>query len=257
MCYCSVYGVTVYLVKEDVRRAHKLLCERYIQNRYIPPDDDWPPYHPKHYTPLTLIHHEGRRTESEVINVAQAINPQGNVSSYKSQQFFGKIYEKAVKSINDIFIPFEEPKPIPYIILIEGAPGIGKTILSKEIALQWVKNTVLHSKQLLFLLYMRDPRVKLMTDVYSLVKYFCHSDHLTKIITDWLIETSGEHLAIILDGYDEISEDDKSHFIHSDITGRKALVKCALVITSRPAASAHLHNRVNCRAEVLGFTEED
>ena len=171
--------------------------------------------------------------------------------------FSDKIYEKAVKSINDLFAPFEEPEPIPYIILIEGAPGIGKTILSKEISLQWVNNTLLHSKQLLFLLYMRDPRVKCIQDVHSLVRYFCHSENSAKIITDWLIETSGEHLAIILDGYDEISEDHKSQFIHNDIIGRNELVKCALVITSRPAASAHLHSRVNCRAEVLGFTEED
>ena len=52
-------------------------------------------------------------------------------------------------------------------------------------------------------------------------------------------------------------EDHKSHFIHNDIIGRKKLVKCGLVITSRPAASTHFHNRVNCRAEVLGFTKED
>ena len=60
-----------------------------------------------------------------------------------------------------------------------------------------------------------------------------------------------------IDGYDEASEDNGSHCIHNDIIGRKALVKCALVITSRPAASALLHNRVNCKAEVLGFTEID
>jgi len=104
---------------------------------------------------------------------------------------------------------------------------------------------------------MHDARVKFITDILSLVKCFCHGEHLTKIIADWLIETNGEHLAIILDGYDEISEDNKNHFIHNDIIGRDELVKCALVITSCPAASAHLHNRVNCRAEVLGFTEKD
>ena len=238
------------IVSEDVGKAKKLLCECYTHNRYVPPEDDWPPYHPRHYTPLTLVHHENRRTESEIIFVARTVSAQGNAISCK-------IYQKAIKTINDLFIPFESPEPLPFIILIEGAPGIGKTILSKEIALQWAEGIVLHSRQLLFLLYLRDPRVKSILNVQSLVEYFCQSDTLCKAITDWLIETSGEHLAIILDGYDEVSEDNKSHFIYNDLIGRKILVKCALVITSRPAASACLHNNVDCRAEVLGFAEED
>ena len=32
---------------------------------------------------------------------------------------------------------------------------------------------------------------------------------------------------------------------------------CSLVITSRPAASTHLHSNVDYRVEVLGFTEVD
>ena len=123
--------------------------------------------------------------------------------------------------------------------------------------MQWAKGTVLQKKQLLFLLYLRDPRVKSITNVPSLVKHFCQADSLTKVITDWLIETNGEHLAIILDGYDEISEADKCHFIHKDIIRRNKLGNCALVITSRPAASACLHNITNCRAEILGFTREN
>ena len=248
-------NVDFLTVREDIKRTWSLLFDSYTQNRYVPPDDDWPPYHPKHYTPLTLVHHEGRRTESEVITVAHAVSAQGNVS--KSNQSSSDFYDKTVKKFSDLFLPFEGPEPIPYIILIEGAPGIGKTILSKEIALQWANNAVLKYKQLLFLLFMRDPQVKTITDIPSLVKYFCQSEDLTKSITDWLIETSGEHLLIVLDGYDEVSDDNKSHFIHNDIIGRKKLVKCGLVITSRPAASTHLHRRASCRAEVLGFTKKD
>ena len=34
----------------DLLKATSLLYDCYIQSRYIPPDNDWPPYHPKHYT---------------------------------------------------------------------------------------------------------------------------------------------------------------------------------------------------------------
>ena len=143
------------------------------------------------------------------------------------------------------------------MLLIEGAPGVGKTILSKEIALQWASKIILKNKKLLFLLFLRDPQVKNITDVQSLVKYFCQGDNLTNKITDWLLETGGEYLTIVLDGYDEISKGNKNHFIVDGIIGRQKLPKCGIIITSRPSASSHLHSIVNCRAEVLGFTEEN
>ena len=143
------------------------------------------------------------------------------------------------------------------MILIEGAPGIGKTILSKEIAFQWAHKIILNNKKLLFLLFLRDPQIKNITSVKSFVNHFCQSDSLTNKITDWLVETRGEYLTIILDGYDEMCENNKNCFIVDGIIGRQKLPKCGIIITSRPAATAHLHDVVNCRAEVLGFTEED
>lgn len=143
------------------------------------------------------------------------------------------------------------------MILIEGAPGVGKTMLSKEIAFQWASKIILKNKKLLFLLFLRDPQVENITDVQSLVRYFCQGDSLTSKITDWLLETGGEHLTIVLDGYDEISKENKIHFIADGIIGHQKLPKCGIIITSRPSASSHLHNIVNRRAEVLGFTEEN
>jgi len=230
---------------KDVLEATDMLCKRYINSRYIPPADDWPPYHPQHYTPLTIIHHKSKRTESEVKAVAHTT---------VQRQYSEIDNHKTTKVLNDLFTSFQLD---PYIILIEGSPGIGKTILSKEIALQWANNTILHSKKLVFLLFMRDLEVKSITNIQLLVKHFCQSNALTSKVVDWLIKTSGKYLTIILDGYDEVSEDNRNHFLSDGIIRRKLLPECGLVITSRPAASLGLHDIVNCRAEVLGFTEED
>ena len=161
------------------------------------------------------------------------------------------------KSIKELLAPLEASASYPYMILIEGAPGIGKTIMAKEIAIQWANKNILKNKKILFLLYMRDPKVKYITDVHSLVKFFCQSDSLTNKITEWLAETSGEYLAIVLDGYDEMSTENKSHCIIDSIINRQILPKCAGIITSRPATSLHLHDKVTCRAEILGFSIED
>ena len=219
-----------------VQEARNELNRRYTKSRYVPPKDDWPPYHPTHYTPLTIVHHEGERTESEVLSMAECM-AHGSKSG------------KATRNISDLFTPFDETAS-SYFLLIEGAPGIGKTILSKEIALQWAEDKVLTNKKLLFVLFMRDPGVKSIIDIPSLVKYF----NLNAEITAWLNETSGKHLTVLLDGYDEASEDD---FIINRVVGREVLTECGLIITSRPVASSHFHERVNCRVEVLGFTEED
>ena len=229
------------------------MCTRYKQSRYTPSVDDWPPYHPEHYTPLTIVHHERMRTESEVKNVAQETSTNG----IWTENHCSEVYNKAIKTISDLFAPYENTAYVPYIILIEGAPGIGKTELSKEIALQWAKNSILKGKKLLFLLFARDPNIKQITKIQLLVEYFCHSYALSNKITDWLIKTDGKYLTIIVDGYDEFSTDRKGHCIIDRIIARQVLTQCSIVITSRPIASLCLHGIVNCRAEVLGFTQKD
>ena len=244
----------IFVANEDVLKAANLLCDYYSQGRHIPPGDNWPPYHPKHYTPLTVIYLEGRCSKSEVLAIAQKFK---GTETTVGDTNYSSIYHKTVKSINELVAPFEGIDSYPYMMLIEGAPGIGKTILSKEIAFQWANKIILKDKKLLFLIFMRNPQIRSITDVQSFVKYFCQIDSLTIKISDWLIETGGKNIIIVLDGYDEVSEENKSHFIVDGIIGRQRLPKCDIIITSRPAASSHLHDIVNCRAEVLGFTEED
>ena len=104
---------------------------------------------------------------------------------------------------------------------------------------------------------MWDPQVKDIINVQSLVQYFCQTENLTSSVTDWLVDTGGKYLTIVLDGYDEISEENKNHFIMDEVIGRQKLPNCDIVVTSRPAASSHLHDTVDCGVEILGSTEED
>ena len=134
-------------MKEDLKIAANLLCDCYTQSRYIPPDDDWPPYHPKHYTPWTIIHHEGRSTKSEIAAVAQKFRTTDITEEHTG---FTYVCHKTTKSINKLVASFEGTESYPYIILIEGAPGIGKTMLSKELAFQWARKNILNNKNCYF-----------------------------------------------------------------------------------------------------------
>jgi len=62
-------------------------------------------------------------------------------------------YSGATKNISDVFAPVRATDGFykdPNLILIEGAPGIGKTVLTKEIAFQWANNKLLSSKKASF-----------------------------------------------------------------------------------------------------------
>ena len=166
----------------------------------------------------------------------------------------GNVYGKITENIRELFTPYDTITCSPFVMLIEGAAGIGKSTLCKEIALRWANKEVLKNRILLFLLFMHDSKMKNLTDVKLLVNHFIQNKLLASKVSDWLIETDGKYLTIIIDGY---SKDCRNSFINYGIIGRKTLTQCGLVITSRSAASSHIAKIVNQRALVLGFTKNN
>lgn len=60
---------------------------------------------------------------------------------------------KVTKDIGEILAPLEEPtSKFPPTLLIEGAPGIGKTVLLKEISYRWAYRKILLKSELVLLL---------------------------------------------------------------------------------------------------------
>ena len=232
-----------------LQHADKLRKE-YIKSRFHAPDE-WPPYHPKHYTTLALIHHKGRHSNTEVISVAQTVVSKGNVSKHEPENISVSYHSKDISEF------FPNASVSSYLILIEGAPGIGKTVLSKEIAYQWAENKLLNFKKLVFLLFARDPNLQKMVTLENLTQYLCNNNKRGSDLSEHLLQTEGKDLTIIIDGYDEMSEEDRTTSLVAKIINRNVLPECGLVITSRPTASLHLHDMADCRVEVLGFTEED
>lgn len=259
------------------------LRQFYKNERYSNTEDDWPPYQPDHFTSVALIHHrEKHNTEREVISIATKMH-KGNfkadqvtqdpeqstgtvtVKHKLSDEYF--LGCKSTKDLAEIFAPVQKPSVHPEYnptavnnILIEGAPGIGKTILSKEIAFQWANKNLLSEKVLLFLIFLRDPSIQSIKCLKDFVSYaICSSQQSREVdlLTDYLENTSGRHIAIVFDGYDEISDEFRRNSFIGSIISRKRLKLCGLVITSRPTASAVLHSNCDCRVEILGFTKED
>ena len=243
-----VFNLCTYLILLDlyiyVQRAADNLRESYINSRFCHKPNEWPPYHHKHYTTLALIQHKGKYIDTELISVTEGLVSEGNLN--KSQY-----------NSKDISEFFSANWVSPYFLLIEGAPGIGKTVLSKEIAYQWAKYELLKFKKLAFLLLLQDPCIFQLSSLESLIQYLFKSTEKVSSLSKYLDQTEGKDLIIIFDGYDEMSEEDRNNSLVAEIISRNVLPKCDLVITSRPSASVCLRHMANCRVEVLGFTEED
>jgi len=240
--------------------ASRTLQDRYISSRYFNSEDDWPPYQPKYYTTLALIHHKEKLPDKRIISFVKELANEGKLvskdnSTVENHQTGEHV--KNMKNISELFALLNTTNTSSEILLIEGAPGIGKTILSKEIAYQWANNNLLQCKKLLLLVFLRNLCSSKVQSVEEFVQHVLKSSEMAASIGKYLIESNGKDLVLVLDGYDELSEIDRKESFIAELIQRQALSKCLLVITSRPTASLALRGIANCRVEIVGFTEED
>ena len=248
----------------------------YKATRFSVANNTWPPEVPKEYTPLVLLHHEDEHTIKDVTTITKALH-KGAISAVVSATSNEPIAKrpwlhshdklgdalkasKATTDISEILAPLELSDKAQ-TILIEGAPGIGKTILLKHIAYGWAEQGILQKYELLLLVYLRDPIVQKMSTAEQLFQYFCKpfGSNATKIAitcSEYFLENNGKTLTLLLDGYDEIPEELRGNGLIADILNRQVLPDCGLVVSSRPHASVLLRKHATLRVDILGFTEE-
>jgi len=228
--------------------------------------DTWPPGQLHKFIPLLLVHHEGQQRIDQAVEVAKLIHKGDVISVANKQLGHAKLdnntplVSKATKEMMKILAPLEELKD-PQFILIEGAPGIGKSVLLREIAYRWGKQQLLQTFTLLLLVCLRDPTVQQATSISDLLLPFCKGDRKAKNIgtecSDYLFENGGKNLVFLFDGFDEFPEHQRENSLIGEIINRNILPLCALVVSSRPHASVSLRKQATIKVDILGFTEEE
>ena len=168
---------------------------------------------------------------------------------------------KVTKEVAEILAPLETSSD-PQFVLIEGAPGIGKSLLLKQIAYLWATKQILQKFKLVLLLCLRNPAVQQeMPLINDLLKLFCKRDQeaaeIVSTCSKYFLNNDGEDLALMLDGYDEYPERLRKDSLIAEILNREVLPHCGLIISSRPHASVSLRDQATVRVDILGFTEAE
>ena len=268
MYFCIFVGTIA-----AVSTLSEMVSQYNVQGRFDTDEDTWPPDHQKKFTPLVLTHHQRRHTMKQAIALAK-LDDVKKITLLTSTQALPKGHQKrsetyrllqealdsstVTKDFSEVLSLLEKSKH-PQFILIEGAPGMGKSMLLKEIAYRWGKKELLKTFKLVFLVCLRDPSIQQIESVSDLLQHFCEGHRKATDISaachDYLSENGGRDLVLLLDGFDEYPDELQKNSFVSKVLHRKLLPNCGIVVSSRPHATVNLREQATARVDILGFTD--
>ena len=119
----------------------------------------------------------------------------------------------------------------PQTTLIEGAPGIGKSIVMKHIAYCWADGKVMSNFKLLLLVCLRDLRVQKASSIKQLIlSLYSRNMDVAKLEScdEALFQDNAKFLALLLDGYEESPENLRENSLIADILDHQILPECVI-----------------------------
>ena len=202
-----------------------MVSQSNIQKWFNVDEEKWPPDQPENFIPLVLIHHHGKYSIKETTEIAQLIQTHDidEITSLASNQSVPKQHQypkldsheplqrvsldrsTVTEELTEILAPLEQSEG-PQFVLIEGVPGIGKSVLLKEIAYRWGKGLLLKMFKLVLLICLRDPTIQQakVVSVSDLLEYFCEGNRrAAELAAACLSKNGGKDIMFLFDGFDE------------------------------------------------------
>ncbi|XP_064405398.1 uncharacterized protein LOC135350515 [Halichondria panicea] len=240
---------------ECVVRYTSFLKDRYKQMSPFP--DDWPPPLKEKFTKLALIERKKQ------IRLTQAKHQPSIQYDYATGNVDNIIERKKAITLEQVFEPLsgdpETAAPNRYTVVMDGAPGVGKTTLSRKICIDWAQGKLIKDHHIVILKPLRELRGHTAASLSDLIN--ADDPELKEQIVKYIQKTSGSGVMFIFDGFDELSSKQRSdkRTIFWEIIRGNRLHNCSVLVTSRSYTSGPLQeiNRVNRHVEVLGFKKKD
>ena len=210
----------------------------------IKPDPKWSPVNVYKFVDLAVI-----TTNSDM----------SYIDNYSQATLRGSI-DDVIKHKKPITLDELCQIPCESWVLIQGAPGIGKSMLAYEMCKRWIDKTGLQQYALVLLLRLRDESVhsKWKADTLGeLVGYYLHQQSWKPQAIQEIIDCDGDGVLIILEGYDELPEEKQEYTKEVLDSFKRDFSQASVIITTRPSASQVLTDNVQFsqHIEVIGFTK--
>ena len=144
------------------------------------------------------------------------------------------------------------------IILIEGAPGAGKSTLAWHIVQKWEAGELFQEFRVVVFVQLRDPAIQSAKSLADLLP--ARSSNMRVELQSNMEACDGRGVLFVLDGWDEYSPGLQHGLLFQQLICRPGEVNMhfsSLVITSRPIASGELQRYVSSRVEIVGFTSAE
>ena len=204
--------------------------------------DKWPPTPSKEYIKLAVVQGDNSACREDYIGRVL----KGNIIGRKNiteEQILDLCVEQVGKG---------------RVIVIEGAPGIGKSTLAWELCRKWEEYASMKAYSLVILLRLREKSVQNISDISSLFSAYQKSDKTS--LVDEVQNNQGKGVLFVFDGFDELPKSLQREGFLIDLLRKSILPKSTVVVTSRPAAMDRLltisEPVIKKRIEILGFSQE-
>ena len=252
------------------------LCDVYKRTRFLPKQYMWPPNQPELFKNLTFLQHDSQFKQKQLSHIAARYRHTYKSCSTNELKFdiknapmFKQLEEvhlsicksNATKNIDDLFA--HEGNLKPRSILVEGAPGVGKTELIKQIAYLWAKCELINEMKLVFVLYLRDPNIHGLKSIEDFIHQYVNSANRylstkeAEGVIQELRDSRGCNIAFLMDGFDEFPSRVYGNSFVAGLIRGEVLPNALLVITSRPIVSLFMHSQVNRVFDIVGFDKEE
>ena len=151
------------------------------------------------------------------------------------------VYEKSPTTVHSLGYP-DNGSPAR-LVLLEGAPGSGKTTFGYDVVIKWMNGEILTDVHLLVLFPLRDYNLRKVSNLRELLSVITPE---YESLLEELEATKGLGTAFWLDGWDEIASSLDGHlFVYEQLVSGKLLPKARVFVTSRPWATDYIKTQLD------------